>query len=123
MTFSKKTRQAVFDKYQGHCAYCGYKFESISEMQIDHVKSKFLSGLRREEVDNSFENLMPSCRQCNFYKGGAGLEGFRRSIRQTLFNTCRDSFQVKLAMKYGILSYHPWDGKFYFERVKNDMAL
>lgn len=118
MAFSKKTRQQVFDKYNGHCGYCGYEFKSISEMQVDHIHSKLKSRFKGEEVDNSLENLMPSCRQCNFYKNAAGIESFRRDILKTLSNTCRKSFQVRLAMKYGMLTFHPWDGKFYFEKVE-----
>lgn len=116
-TFSKKIRQQVFDKYGGHCAYCGCKFESTREMQIDHIKSMFVSKIRKEEVDDSLENLMPSCRQCNFYKSAKGIESFRKILKETLSQTCRKSFQVRLAMKFGILIYKEWDGKFYFERV------
>lgn len=114
-TFSKKTRQAVFDRYRGHCAYCGCKFTSIREMQIDHIKSRLVSRFRGEPVDDSIANLMPACRQCNFYKSAKGIEGFRKALRDTLSRTCRQSFQVRLAMKYGMLEYKDWNGEFYFE--------
>lgn len=114
----KRTRQLVYAKYDGHCAYCGCKLE-LRDMQVDHIKSVFQST--RENgwcavQDDSIENLMPACRQCNYYKQEADIEEFRRRIKEWLEKTCRQSFQVRLAEKYGILEYHKWDGKFYFEK-------
>ena len=34
--FNHKTRENVYEKCNGHCAYCGVEI-SMSEMQIDHV--------------------------------------------------------------------------------------
>lgn len=63
----KRTRQLVYAKYDGHCAYCGCKLEP-QDMQIDHAKSVFLSSYNSGEVvqDDSIENLMPACRQLHF---------------------------------------------------------
>lgn len=79
MSFSKETRKAVYDKYNGHCAYCGCEL-TIPNMQIDHMESKYHAEMHGEEVNNSVENLMPSCRQCNFYKSESNLEGFRNKL-------------------------------------------
>lgn len=117
-----RIRRLVYDKYNGHCAYCGCKIEP-SDMQIDHAKSVFLTTHENDGVvtqDDSIENLMPACRQCNFYKNETDIEGFRTRIHTWLEDTCRQSFQVRLAMKYNILEYHPWDGKFYFEKTNNN---
>ena len=35
----KETRQLVYEKYNGHCAYCGCSID-IKEMQVDHFISK-----------------------------------------------------------------------------------
>lgn len=59
---------------------------------------------------------MPSCRQCNFYKSASGIKGFRKKIKDVLSRTCIDTVQARLALKYGILTHRPWDGRFYFER-------
>lgn len=115
---SRRTRQLVYDKYGGHCAYCGCELNP-KDMQVDHAKSVFLSSYENDgEIcqDDSIENLMPACRQCNFYKNETDIEGFRTRIHEWLEKTCRQSFQVRLAMKYNILEYHSWDGKFYFEK-------
>lgn len=115
MGISKKLREEVYKKYDGHCAYCGCELE-MKDMQVDHVFSQMRSRISKQEVDNSIENLNPSCRQCNYYKGGSGIEGFRKKIAKDLSHTCIDSFVAKLAMKYGMLTYNGWDKKFYFEK-------
>ncbi len=35
MAISKKAREAVYQKYDGHCAYCGRKM-AYKDMQVDH---------------------------------------------------------------------------------------
>ena len=125
-SFTKKERQAVYDKCNGHCAYCGCELD-IKDMQIDHVVSVGWSSYGGQEsqrlIDegkmNEIDNLLPACRQCNFYKSMNDLEGFRRNLREILWNTCTDTFQARLAMKYGMVVKHEWDGLFYFERNIN----
>lgn len=117
MTFNKKIRELVYSKCNGHCAYCGCELQ-ISEMQIDHANSVFLSRIHGNEVDNSFENLMPSCRMCNFYKHESNVEGFRNKLNKILRNSCTKDFVVRLAIRYGLLNIGRWNGKFYFEKVK-----
>ena len=61
MGFSKKTREEVYKKYDGHCAYCGKKIE-IKDMQIDHMYSKtpgqsyakIVGILKLEKFDGKF---------------------------------------------------------------------
>ena len=124
---SKEIRRAVYEKYDGRCAYCGRKID-FRDMQVDHIipfaQEYYASKERRDKVKRMIEdgtidsigNLMPACRACNFYKGGNDIEGFRRSIKDQLERTCKDTFQAKLAIYYGILTFTPWDEKFYFEK-------
>lgn len=128
-TFTKKERQAVYEKYHGHCAYCGKEI-ALNEMQVDHIvpvmHALYGTKEQREPVEqmitdgsmNSLDNLNPSCRACNFYKGMSDVEGFRQRILTQLDHTCRSSFQTKLAMQYGMITYTPWNGKFYFETLE-----
>lgn len=77
------TRQAVWNKTGGRCAYCGMSLtpdsvETIegkyaSWMQVDHVQPKAKGGL------HAFENMMPACRSCNTSKGHKSLEEYRHS--------------------------------------------
>ena len=118
-TISKALRQQVFDKYAGHCAYCGTEL-SLCDMQVDHANSVSRAEYKGEEADNSLSNLMPACRACNFYKSVYTVEQFRNRIKEELAHTCIRTFQTRLAMQYGIISYHKWDGRFYFENLKNN---
>ena len=124
---SKAVRQQVYDKYGGHCAYCGREIK-MSEMQVDHAtafaqqwyakkeKCEEVAQMIADDSINDLSNLMPACRACNFYKGINDIDGLRRRILTDLEHTCRSTFQTRLAMQYGMIEYKPWDGKFYFER-------
>ena len=122
-SFTKKERMAVYEKCDGHCAYCGCELE-LKDMQIDHIVPVGLSSYGDKESQrliaegkmNGIDNLLPACRQCNFYKGMGDLEEFRRCLKDVLWNTCTDTFQARLAMKYGMIVKHEWDEKFYFEK-------
>ena len=106
---SKSMRQRVFDKFNGHCAYCGCEL-TIYKMQIDF----YLYG---KKTDNSFENLMPSCNLCFPYKGNMDIEWVRSQL-ENLINSCRLHYPYLLAERYGMVEEKQWDGKFYFERIK-----
>jgi len=118
---SKVVRLKVYEKFNGHCAYCGKEI-ALKDMQVDHIipiaHSIYGTREKAEEVRRMFENggindtdnLMPACRQCNFYKGAMDVEHFRQRLLSELDRTCRSSFQVRLAMQYGMLEYTPWDG-------------
>lgn len=58
--FSPKTRKEVAAKTDGHCYSCGHKFESLSEIWIEHIIPFSLGG--SDEV----HNLLPGCRVCNY---------------------------------------------------------
>lgn len=103
-------RKTAHAKYKGHCAYCG-KSILYKDMQVDHIKPKKQGGT--DEV----KNLNPSCRLCNHYKRASGLEGYRRKLA-TLLKRVKDIYINKVAEDYGMIEYHKWDKKFYFEKEK-----
>ncbi len=113
-TLSRKTRQAVYEKYGGHCAYCGCALD-YKDMQVDHVDSCFLNDpenrgghkyKKSPEELNQLDNLMPSCRMCNFYKGTETIEDFRQKLQETLLPNTVRPFQFRLAEKYGLVERH-----------------
>ena len=55
---TKSQRQHVYEKYNGHCAYCGCELD-IKDMQVDHIKSDYLGG----ELDSVKFLLTPSYRK------------------------------------------------------------
>lgn len=119
---SPRVRRMVYEKYGGHCAYCGCEL-TMHDMQVDHLKSVYESqdwawghdAMSTEEL-NSIDNLMPACRACNFYKGTMTLENFRETLVGTLLPNIRKTFQFRLAEKYGMVSAHEKPVEFYFER-------
>ena len=120
MGFSKKTREEVYKKYDGHCAYCGKEIE-IKEMQIDHMHPKaygesYARMVGKVELE-SIENYMPSCRSCNHYKRALSFEGFRKQML-TLHERIEKIYIVKVAIDFGLLILKPFDGKFYFEKIR-----
>ena len=112
----KIDRQAVYNKYRGHCAYCG-KIITIKEMQVDHIVPK-ARGWKVADV-NDYSNLMPSCSSCNRYKSNHSLEGFRKKYLGMLHARLAKQFTVKIAMDYGIVKLQKWDRVFYFEKVNS----
>lgn len=102
------SRQDIYAKYNGHCAYCGKEIE-YKDMQVDHIIPKRLGGT------NDLNNLNPACRRCNHYKRAYRLERYRDLIKK-LYTKVRELYLCKTAEDYGIIEFKEWDGKFYFER-------
>ncbi len=63
-------RQAVYEKTQGRCAYCGEVLNSFS-FPIDHIHPKSRMG------DNSISNSFASCKMCNTRKKNKTAEEFK----------------------------------------------
>lgn len=110
----KKLREMVWNKYDKRCAYCGTEIE-YQQMQVDHIAAKHLGG------EDFIENYNPSCRQCNFYKGTHSIEGFKKRLA-TITERIKKPFIVRLAMQYGLISFKPFEGKFYFEKRKEQLV-
>ena len=106
----KKLRIKIWNKYDQHCAYCGQKLE-YKDMQVDHIIPKVHGGI------DEIKNFVPSCRPCNFYKSDFSLEDFRKNLK-TIQQRILKIFIVKLAVRFGILTIKPFDGKFYFEKLE-----
>ena len=109
----KKIRELVYKKYNGHCAYCGCEIE-YKDMQVDHVISVY-----GKYGSNDIDNLLPSCRMCNFYKSAFTLDEFRKNL-ETLHERLRKPFIYRLALKYGLIEEHKKDVVFYFEKEQNN---
>ena len=112
---SKEDRLKVYEKYNGHCAYCGIKLE-YKDMQIDHLVSFFKGNhkLVDEKEIETFDNYMPSCRMCNFYKRAGGIETMRKNIKRLYIQLERD-FDYRLAKRYSLIEETPKEIKFFFE--------
>lgn len=109
-SISKATRLKVYEKYNGHCAYCGCTL-TLKEMQVDHIQSVYwYNGA------NDIENYNPACRMCNFYKSTMPIEKFREQLGQLTSRLERSVFIFRLAKKYGLIREIKEPVIFYFEK-------
>ena len=108
-SISKHTRLKVYQKYNGHCAYCGCQI-TLKDMQVDHIYSVYwYNGA------NDIENYNPACRMCNFYKSTMPIEDFREQLGK-LTSRLEKVFIYRLAKKYGLIQEVEKPIKFYFEK-------
>jgi len=123
---NKEKREAVYEKCQGHCAYCG-KNISIKEMQVDHIEPHWHTltedqalkvGIKKGSHD--LENLNPSCARCNKWKSTFSLESFRKVVETSLDRLERDTPNFRLARDFGLLKTNKEEVKFYFEIINNE---
>lgn len=112
MAINKKTREAVYRKYGGRCAYCGRAI-AYKDMQVDHFRPLRVW----DEVDGAADdisNLMPACRMCNHYKRANSLEVFRRYIAE-IPRKLRDNYIYKIGVAYRNIIENEKPIKFFFE--------
>ena len=111
----KIDRQKVYEKYNGHCAYCG-KVITIKDMQVDHILPKRLGGT--DDIDN----LNSSCRLCNHYKRANSIEIFRDFALGGIIKRLMKIYIFRVALDYGMITINGWDKKFYYEKNGTDKA-
>lgn len=120
---NKEKREAVYEKCQGHCAYCG-KTISMKEMQVDHIEPHWhtlsedqalKAGIKKGSHD--LENLNPACARCNKWKSTYSLETFRKVIQTSLDRLERDTPNFRLARDFGLLKTNENQVTFYFEKI------
>lgn len=111
---NKQTRQEVYSKYGGRCAYCGREI-AYKDMQVDHFIAK--RG-RIENGSDDVSNLMPSCRMCNHYKRAHSLETFRQYIAD-IPRKLTENYIYKVGVAYGNVVETPKPIVFYFERKED----
>ena len=116
-SFTKAERLAVYEKTNGHCAYCGAEIE-MRQMQVDHVIS-----IEFPDSSNDLINLLPACRSCNNYKSTFSIEKFREMIERWPSVLMRDSVTFRNAVRFGMVE--PDFEKritFYFEDIGIEIA-
>ena len=127
MAINKKTREQVYQKYKGHCAYCGEEI-SITEMQVDHIFAQAKihwighEGMKRFHNDipdniNELNNLNPACRFCNAWKKTFSIEQFRSEISEQVKRANKYSANYRMAKRYKLIEERTMPIVFYFEKV------
>lgn len=119
---SQAERKAVYDKYNGHCAYCGCDIP-FKGFNVDHLHclrnyegTEELTGIDVHSIDN----LMPACGSCNRYKATMDLETFRKQLQKIPDRLKRDVCIYNIALRYKMVQENREPIKFYFERIKED---
>ena len=123
-TISKKVRIDVYNKYDGHCAYCGKEID-YKDMQLDHLIPRQRERFKKylEEEIECFDNYMPSCRRCNHYKRAHSLETFRQMIEEIPKKLFRDNYIYKVGLDYNLISANKHKIIFYFEQLESDKEM
>jgi len=133
----KNKRQEVYDKLNGHCAYCGTELK-IKEMQIDHIipqmswndvfrnkhinsyfqkfVPKFLEHLTENDLHH-IDNLNPACRVCNKWKSAHYLELFRSELQDQVNRLNLRSANYRIAKRFNLINETENKVKFYFETL------
>lgn len=128
MTINKKTREQIYNKYNGMCAYSGKLLEI---WQVDHITPKYLYKMGIAKGDpNHIDNLIPCEYILNHYKRGYDLEEWRNFLltfhlrlkklpkNTNVENTKRRKlYMFKVAELMDITMDKPFTGKFYFETL------
>lgn len=109
----KAERQQVYNKCNGHCAYCGCELE-YKDMQIDHVTPLRIGG------SDELSNMLPACRSCNHYKATFDIEGYRGYLGGIPHRLMRDSIPFQVATRFGIVQHIKNEVTFYFETIQED---
>jgi HNH endonuclease. len=118
----KIDRNAVHQKYGGHCAYCGEEI-TVREMQVDHIHPQFLSHWEKDFDINRFENLNPACRKCNHFKHSFPIDtdpkrvlqsSFRHELENQVVQLSRVS-QFERALRFGLVTVTNKSVRFFFE--------
>lgn len=122
MAISKKQREALKQKYGGHCAYCGCILGE--KWHADHIEAVdrqwWKPGAPASKPENDvIENMNPACPPCNIDKHSLTLENWRAMMQQTNKALMRDSSTFRRAVRYGLVKLDDAPIVFYFERIAN----
>lgn len=108
-----EVRALMWDKSLGKCWYCSRELNPFRDFSIDHIVSRIEGG------EDSYQNLVPCCRQCNYSKGNRTLEEFRATMAKRAgdcpgFTLQQMAWLKEQGVKLPLLSVSEF--QFYFEK-------
>lgn len=75
---TKKTKEKVRKKFDGHCAYCGCILTD-ENFTVDHIYPSSRGG------SDAIDNLHPACKECNNGKGNATIKEIHKMFPDEKF--------------------------------------
>lgn len=119
-------RQEVYNKCNGHCAYCG-KDITFKQMQVDHKEPLFrnstdkeLEWYKRTRGTDEMDNLLPSCARCNRWKSTYTIEEFRKEISLQIQRLNNYSSNYRMVKDYNLIQETNNTVVFYYEKGVGD---
>lgn len=109
-------REKIFNKYFGHCAYCGCTLER--GWHLDHFVPKrrgnsYSQGVVRGKDEIS--NYMPACKSCNSCKSDLDIEDFRDRVSDRI-KRLKDYSEYNIAKRFGLVKEVNVPVIFFFEK-------
>lgn len=95
--FSRTAKEAVLHKFGDRCSYCGCPL-TIKTMQMDHVCPVDTYG-----DNHRIDNLLPSCRCCNFFKSTDSITSFRRHLMRMVGTMHRMDSSFRMMERFGFI--------------------
>ena len=106
---SSEQRKTVYDRYDGHCAYCGREI-SLSQMEISAISRKQYSQKKDLNL------ILPSCRICNRGRKIKSIPQYKLEIRTSHEILMRYQSIYCLALRFNKVQWNGDDFNFYFEQ-------
>lgn len=110
MKIGQQTREKVFVKYKGHCAYCGCEIY-LDTFTVDHIVPQCRGGA------NNIKNYNPCCKRCNQLKSDHSLVTFRNIIKYKISEKHKEIKYLNGFCKFNYKTPEEIKVKFYFERT------
>ena len=122
----KSTRDKVYNKFSGRCAFCGELLQPGWHVwDIIPIVTIVTSSGDLDKINTETGNLMPACKECGSVRiknasGKMDIEEFRAEII-SMYMFVRDgatySSSLRRAIKFGIVTEINNPIIFYFERA------
>ena len=113
----KKKRQKIYEKSNGHCWYCGCDISS-RKWHVDHFDPIFRGWKDKPDRagEDTFNNLVPACVECNLFKKTFSVEQFREELEKQVERARKYSVNFRTAERFGLIEVKEDPVVFWFEK-------
>jgi 5-methylcytosine-specific restriction endonuclease McrA len=113
------TRDLIFKKYNGRCAYCGVKI-TRDTFHVDHITPLKRNSYPPQNIStlNKIENYNPSCVLCNTSKNSFTVDEWRTELFNKMKILNRGT-KYTLLKRFGLVKEVIKPIVFYFEKINS----